>query len=135
LNIIQKFVYFLLSPQKLLLVDAVGAAVTAFATYFLLAAERLETGIPTWLLQLLAIVALSFVSFDVVALNRRIDPAVSLRVIAGLNLSYCMIVLASLYVCRRVVTELGWAYFCVEIIIVISLATLELKLAAQAVAS
>ncbi len=43
-NIPHKLRYFLLNQQKLLLVDAVGAAVTAFANFFLLAAELIKTG-------------------------------------------------------------------------------------------
>ena len=124
-NIPHKLRYFLLNQQKLLLVDAVGAAVTAFANFFLLGAELIKTGMPVGLLHSMAIVAACFVCFDLVAFNRCVDPATALRIVACLNLSYCIFVIASLYVHRSVVTRLGFTYFCIEIAIVISLAAWE----------
>jgi len=121
----------LLNPRKLLLVDAFGAALTAFATVYLLAEERIRTGMPVGLLYTMAIVAACFVCFDLVAFRRRYDPAIPLHFIACANLSYCILVAASLYVYRASVTSLGLAYFCIEIPIVISLAVLEWNIASR----
>ncbi len=126
---------WLLNPRKLLLTDAVGGATTAFATFFLLAGERIKTGMPVELLYAMAMAATSFVCFDVVALLRHIKPAIALRTIACANLTYCILVAVALYVHRSSVTSLGLAYFCIEIPLVATLAVWELKVSASRASS
>ena len=118
-------------PRHVLAVDLFGALVTSLATTFLLASGRMPTGLPTYLLYSLALVALGFFCFDVAAIFRFFDATVALATIAYLNLSYCVAVLMVLYVYRRDTTELCLLYFCVEFSIVIPLACWELTISEQ----
>lgn len=70
-------------PRGLLLLDAVGALNTSLATYFLLAAERWKTGLPTGILTAMALAALGFAIWDVVSILGVIEARVGLRVISG----------------------------------------------------
>lgn len=121
----------MITPRNLLILDAIGAAVTALATYYLLAGERLKTGLPVELCYALAAIALAFSFFDIAALYARIDPSIALRIIACANVSYCILVVALLTINRATVTQLGLAYFCIEAAVVLSLAVLEWKVASR----
>ena len=115
----------ILKPRTLLIVDALGAAITSAATFYLLAGQHIETGLPIGLLNAMAIVAACFACFDVVAIIRCTAPAIPLRIIALANFSYCILVFVSLCIYRNSVSYLGLAYFCIEISIVASLAVWE----------
>ena len=115
-------------PRQVLILDLMGAIVTSLATIFLLASERLPTGLPTWLLYLMALVAIGFVCFDAAAFALFYNLAIALATIAYLNLSYCVTVVFILCVYRRDVTELGFFCFCIEIAIVLPLAAWEWKI-------
>ncbi len=124
----------LLNPRMLLLIDAGGAAVTSVATFYLLAGQRIETGLPAGLLYAMAFVAACFACFDITALVvRRIDPAIPLRIIACANFSYCILVFVSVCAHRTTVTYLGVVYFCTETLIVLSLAAWEWIVASRRV--
>jgi hypothetical protein len=110
------------NPRALLLFDAFGAVLTSIATAHLLAGQRIVTGIPSGILYGLAITAACFACFDLIALSLRLSPAFALRLIASANVAYCVLVLASQYYYRSSATNLGVAYFCMEISIVLSLA-------------
>jgi hypothetical protein len=117
-----------MNPRNVLLVDAVGATVTALATIFLLAGERIRCGMPTEILHAMVGGAACIASFDLASLWLRANPAVSLRIIACANLSYCVLVAVSLCVYRSTVTSWGLAYFCIEIPIVVALAVWEWRI-------
>ena len=122
----------LLGPKhKLLVVDAIGAAATSLATFFLLAMEVIKTGLPTRLLYVLSFLAVCLAAFDLVAIKGRFDSATALRIIACLNLSYCVLVVVLLYLYRQAVTPLGMAYFCIEVAIVLAMSAFELLVASS----
>lgn len=122
----------MLDPRHLLLVDAAGAALSALATFFLLAGELLKTGMPLGILYAMVAVAICLVCFDIAAFNRRLNSGIALRMIACLNWSYCIGVVAALYFHRRELTSWGMVYFCSEIAVVAILAAWELKMARPA---
>ncbi len=121
----------LLNPRTLLLFDAVGAAMTSIATFYLLAGERIKTGMPIGLLNGMAILAACFVCFDLLSLRLRIAPAIALRIIAIANLVYCTLVMVSLYQHQSSVTIVGVAYFCIEVPLVVALSVLEWTVASR----
>ena len=127
-NIIPNIQLLMQTPRYLLAVDFFGAIATSLATTFLLASGRMPTGLPTWLLYSLAMVALGFACFDAAAISQFFDARIALATIAYLNLSYCVAVLVVLCVCRREATQLCLFYFCVELAIVIPLAYWELTI-------
>lgn len=118
-------------PIVLLVVDLFGAMATSFTMLFLLASERLLTGLPSWLLYSMGLIALGFACIDAAAILRFFEASIALAAIAFLNLGYCVMMLIALFVYRASVTELCWVYCCVEIAIVIPLACWELKIAKQ----
>ena len=122
---------FLTPSHKLLVVDAIGAAATALGTFFLLAMEVIKTGLPTGLLYAMCLLAVCLAAFDLVAIKRRFNPATSLRSIACLNLSYCVLVVVSLVLYRQTVTPLGIAYFCIEVAIVVAVSVFEFVVASR----
>ena len=139
-NIVRTLHEFVQKPRRLLLLDFMGAIATSLATMFLLASfllasERLPTGLPTWLLYLMALVAAGLACFDIAAITLSLDVAIALGIIAVLNLSYCIAVLIVLWVYRRDVTELGFVYFCIEIAIVLPLAAWEWTISRRLIAS
>lgn len=121
----------LYDPRFLLKLDAVGAISTAVATYFVLASEILKTGLPSLFLQAMAAVALGFAGFDVIALLMRSRTGVALRIIASLNLAYCVAMMLGILIHRATVTSMGLAYFFTEIAIVGLLAFWEISIAAR----
>ena len=122
---IHKLKAIFLKPRHILVVDLFGAIVTTLVTVFLLASERLQTGLPTWLLYSMALVAFGFVCFDVAAIFQFLDAPVALATIAYLNVSYCLAVLLVLCVYRMDITKPCLVYFCFEIGIVTPLAWWE----------
>jgi hypothetical protein len=115
----------------MLLVDACGAVATAMATYFLLASERLRTGLPPAVLTGMAVAALAFAIFDIVCLLLKRNATDALRVIACCNLLYCGIAGVLLILFWKDVTALGLVYFAVEIAIVVSISIWEWRLAGR----
>ncbi|XZE33458.1 hypothetical protein SH501x_004242 [Pirellulaceae bacterium SH501] len=115
----------------MLILDAMGAAATSFATHFLLASERVRTGLPTGTLTVLALAALSFAIFDLVSLAIARSLAIPLRWIACCNLTYCLLTLALVVLHRNTVTPLGLVYFFSEIAIIVPLACWEWRLAGR----
>ena len=117
-------------PRKLLLVDAVGATLTAASIYLLLVCDFVPTGLPRSLLVAFVVAAACSALFDIVAFSRRWNARVCLRIIAGLNSSYCVFVLSSMAMHRDTLTLLGAAYFGSEIAIVLTLAIWEIIVSA-----
>jgi len=134
-NIVRALQAFIQKPRSVLLLDLFGAIATSLATSFLLASERLPTGLPTWLLYSMALVAAGFACFDAAAITLSFDVSIALARIAVLNLSYCIAVLIALWVYRQDVTELGFVYFCIEICIVLPLAAWEWTISRRLIAS
>ena len=120
---------FLWSPRHLLLVDGVGALMTSASTGLLLATEVLASGIPSWVLWILASVAFGYACFDAVGVFYVSDPRPFLSGIAILNLVYCFITLVICCVFSRQLTWLGMIYFSLEAIVVIPLALWERRIA------
>jgi hypothetical protein len=118
-------------PRGLLVLDAVGALNTSMATYFLLAAERWKTGLPTGILSWMALVALGFAIWDMVSILGFLKPRDGLRVISCCNLLYCLTVMALLVVFRSQITWGGWAYFGLEIAVIVPLAIWEWTVAGR----
>jgi hypothetical protein len=119
----------LTQPKKLLLFDALGALATAITIHFVLASEFIATGVPKAWLQVLVLIGLSFLCFDLLAYGYFKPLDIALFTIAGLNGGYCILVAIVLTKNSTTVTWLGWFYFCVEIGIIASFAAWECTVA------
>ena len=120
-------------PRTLFLIDGVGALLSAFMLGILLPSFERIFGMPAPVLYLLAGMALVFALYSFTCYRRfgqHWRPF--LKGIAIINLSYCALTLVLSFYHYTSLTLLGWIYFIVEIIIVVSLAFIELKTANSA---
>jgi hypothetical protein len=122
----------LISPKKMLLIDGIGALFSAFLLGVILAKFEPIFGMPQKVLHLLSIIACamacySFLSFWLV--KERWEHY--LKIIAYANLAYCIFtgILAAVFI--EELTTRGLLYFIGEAGVIITLALIELKIAAR----
>ncbi|WP_020535928.1 hypothetical protein [Lewinella cohaerens] len=115
-------------PRKLFLVDGLGAMLSAFLLGVVLVEFEEYFGIPRPTLYTLALLPCLFASYDFFCYqkkNRNIAPL--LKGIALLNISYCLLSIGlAIYHYERI-TYLAWGYILIEVLIVMTLAMIELK--------
>lgn len=120
-------------PQTLFIIDAAGAALSAFMLGVVL--MRLESvfGMPSSALTVLAALPVGFLVFDLFCLaTKRAEHARFLLYIGLFNLAYCCVSVGYIFRHIRDLTTLGWLYFIVEVLLVLGLAVVELRAAAAA---
>ena len=116
--------------QKLLLLDACGAFISAFMLGYVWVEFQNLVGLPEIALYILAAIPMAFVAYDF--LNYQQKDAVAfkaLAVMARLNVFYCLVSLSILGYYFASLTPLAYAYFLGEIILVLFLARLEFRTA------
>ncbi len=116
-------------PRNVLLLDLIGALTTSLVTGILLTTDRFATGVPDWILYIMAAAALGFAGYDAAGLALSSDLRTPLAVIATLNLLYCAASLVVYYTHANELTLLGKVYFPAEVIVIVLLASWERKLA------
>lgn len=117
-------------PRKLFLIDGLGAILSAFLLGVVLVEFEEYFGIPRPTLYILALLPCLFAGYDFFCYQKKNENVDSfLKGISFLNIGYCLlsIVLASYHYER--VTYLGWGYILIEVLIVMTLAMIELKAA------
>lgn len=115
-----------LLSKKILLLDSLGAALSAFLLGVVL--PRLESvfRMPKGVLYFLAITACIFATYSLLSyLFSKEKWRSYLRGIALANLIYCSITIGLTIYFHKEITSLGVAYFTIEVLIVIVLATIE----------
>ena len=121
-----------LSPQKLFLIDGLGALLTAILTGLVLTTFEQYFGIPKMVLYYLAAVAGLFAIYSLWnTISMQQNWPTLMTIIALANLTYCSATLALVIYHRQKVTYLGMAYIALETIVVVVLAMVELKMARQ----
>lgn len=124
--------YFIESPRKLFLTDALGATLTVALTVGVLARWTELFGMPAEALFKLAIAGSMFAVYSFaccIFVRRNFSPF--LRTIALANVSYCVATMALCVVYRTQITALGWVYFIGECLVVVALAGVEMRVAAE----
>jgi len=119
-------------PRRLLLVDALGALLSAALLYFLLMPHADLIGLPQKHINGLAIGALCLMAYDLIA--RIVYTAERRWTIAGialLNTLYCVTTLGLLALHYPTITLLGWGYFLGESAIIVVLVYLEWRVSAK----
>lgn len=120
-------------PQRIFLVDGIGAILTAAMLLAILAQFEPTFGLPRRLVYILAAIAAGFAIYSLTCyFTEPPNWPRLLRAIAIANLAYCIITLILVVMFRSVVTALGFAYFTAEIIVVSTLAIYELIIAHRA---
>ena len=114
------------NAEILFVVDGLGAALSAVMLGVVIPQMETFFGLPSQMLCILAIVPIVFLLYDFFCyLYLRRKVGMGLRIIASLNLVYCLL---SLYLatCQHAsITIFGWGYLFLEIIIIVALASLE----------
>ncbi|WP_417786246.1 hypothetical protein [Tenacibaculum sp.] len=123
---------FTLNPKKLFLIDGLGAVLSAFLLSVVLVNFESIIGIPTSSLYLLAIFPIIFTFYDFYCYQKthhKLKPF--LKGIAMANLLYSCFSIGLGFYHSKTVTNLGWTYILVEVLIIIILSIFELIVAKQ----
>ena len=117
---------FYKKPKRLFIIDGIGAFTSAFMLGIILV--RLENifGIPSSTLYLLATFPVLFIFFDCYSyLNN--NTSKHLKIIAVMNLLYCVLSIGLTIFHNQTISMFGWAYIIIEIIIIMILAFIQLN--------
>jgi len=124
--------HFTENPKKLLLIDSVGALMSAFSLFVIVRQFNEYFGMPQHILTYLSVIAVSFSIYSAACyflLKERLKPYI--RIIGIANIVYCASTLALLITFHSLLTVLGIAYFSIEILIICGLSYVELNVAAK----
>ena len=114
------------NPQKLFLIDGLGALLSAFLLGIVLANFESFFGIPASTLYLLAVLPLFFALYDFYCYRKIKDQSSRfLKGIVVINLLYCGLSIGCALYHLEQITAFGWAYIVGEVLIVITLALIE----------
>lgn len=119
-----------INPNKLFLIDSLGALLSAFMLGFVLVKLAPMFGMPPKTLYLLSFIACVLSIYSFLCFVSRIKnwrPFMKITAIA--NLVYCCLTLGLVIFLFEGLTVLGVTYFILELIIIVTLAIFELKFA------
>lgn len=118
------------NPRKLFLYDGLGALLSAFLLGVVLVQLEWFFGIPKTSLYFLAFLPCLFAIYDLIYYQKNNgNISTPLRGIAIVNLLYCCLSLGVAFYHFNVITIYGWIYIVLEILIVVTIASIELKVA------
>ncbi len=119
-----------LKPKNLFLIDGLGALLSIFLLGFVLVKLEPYFGIPVSTLYILAGLPVFFALYDLYCyLKEPENTSAFLKGIAILNLSYCVLSIGFAIHHSNVIKNLGWVYIILEVLILIVLATIQLRIA------
>ena len=117
-----------LNPKKLFLIDGFGAMLSVFLLGVVLMKFEEVFGIPSSALYILAVIPIFYATYDFYCYRKRHQKiGLFLKGIAILNLIYCCISLGLAFYHFGIITNLGWIYILIEIIIILLLAIIEFR--------
>jgi hypothetical protein len=117
----------MLHPRTLILIDIAGAFLTSLITLVLLATNNLRTGMPIGALIFLGVAAAMLGSFGTYRLATSTNHLTTLGILAFLNLDFCILSGVLWWNNLERLTLLGRVYFPAEIVVILILATIELR--------
>ena len=119
-------------PKKLILLDAIGALLSAFLLGVVLVRWQHLVGISVPTLYLLAAIPVLFILYDLFYFAKK-DHNLSrpLKTLAIMNAGYCILSICTACYEHTKITPLGWAYLSIEILLVLSIALVEYKVSRQ----
>ena len=121
-------------PKKLFMVDGIGAVLSAFLLGIVLVELESIFGIPLPTLYFLAVLPILLAVYDFFCYrikSENISPF--LKAIAIMNIAYSIISIGLAIYHFQKITYFGWSYLVIEVLIVITLATIELKVARNSI--
>ena len=117
----------MLNPRTLILIDIAGAFLTSLITLVLLATNNLRTGMPIGALIFLGVAAAMLGSFGTYRLATSTNHLTTLGILAFLNFDFCILSGVLWWNNLERLTLLGRVYFPAEIVVILILATIELR--------
>jgi hypothetical protein len=118
--------YFLKNTRMLFVLDAGGAALTSFLLYCVLRPLESFFGMPADVLSVLSVVGLAFFLFSLMcAVSIKSSWHFPLRIIAILNVVYCLATIYCVVIHFDVLSLYGLAYFAGEVGIILYLVYME----------
>ncbi|NBW35632.1 MAG: hypothetical protein EBR30_11575 [Cytophagia bacterium] len=122
--------YFSGKPEKLFLLDGLGAALTTCSLFFVVRNYNDYFGMPANILIYLSAVGLVYCAYSMLCyFLLKGHWTFYLRIIATGNFLYCVLTMTFLYACYNRLTRMGLTYFLGEMLIIVVLAYLELRVA------
>ena len=119
-----------LDARHLLWVDLAGALLSAVLLSVVLPMWQPRFGIPLPVLYILAVFPVAFALLDWYSLGRLAAGQVrGLRLVSLLNVGYCGLSMVLAWLHRGQLTALGWGYLTGEILLVLTIAFVEWKVA------
>jgi hypothetical protein len=119
-------------PKKLFLVDSLGALLSALLLGLVLTRFEKTFGMPQNVLYILATLPCIFAIYSFLCfVSETQNWRLFMKIIATANLLYCCLTAGLMIYFYEKLTVLGFIYFVLEIIIVISLAFIEWKTASK----
>jgi hypothetical protein len=117
------------NPKRIFLIDGIGAVFSSLLLGVILPLFHVEIGMPKNSLYFLSLfpVLYCFFSFGCYSKTKSIKKY-HLYIIGSLNLIYCLISVFKVAEHLGSLTDLGFAYFLIEIIVVLLIAAYEIKL-------
>ena len=116
------------NPKKVFLLDGIGALLTGILLIVVVIPLRKEFGMPQSVLYWLSAIAWVFSMYSICCAYIKTDQwQALLRAISIGNCFYCILIVILLINFINTVTLLGFAYFTGEIIIIISLVSIEIR--------
>ena len=116
------------NPKSILLMDSVGAFLSATLLFVILSFFEQEVGVPKKMLYLLFSIACIFSIYSIFCyyfFEKQWRTYLQIVLIA--NMSYCTLTVILLVIFRNSITVLGLIYFILEIIMISCIAFIELK--------
>jgi len=121
---------FNIAPKKLLLIDCFGALLSALLLGVVLTRFEVFAGMPKNILYLLSAIPCLFALYTFIAYRfAQQNYTIHLKIIATANALYCCLTLGLVFYFYNQLSLLALMYFCSEIIIIITLAIIEVKTA------
>lgn len=119
-------------PKMLFLIDSIGALLTTVLLFLVLKNLNKYIGMPQTVLTYLALIAFCFCIYSTACfflIKQNWTPFI--RGIGIANLFYCIITSGLLILNSHLITNIGLAYFSIEIVLICFLVYIELKVASE----
>ena len=130
----QEIEKLVVNPKKLFVIDGVGALLSAFLLGVVLVWLEKYIGIPSSTLFFLACLPVFFAVYDYYCYKKEREKLGRLLQLIGiLNVLYCFLSMGFAVYHYQTITNLGWIYISIEILIILALAVLEFKVAKKIV--
>ena len=122
------FAQFIIKPKAIFLVDGLGAFATASILFLVQWKFQEYFGMPPQILSVLSIIAFAFALYSISCfLFLNMQWRIFLKTILTANLLYCCLTIGLVINYHSIVTNIGRAYFLVEVAVIAALVYIEFQ--------